>query len=88
MSLEIIFAEFDNKRGWNQTDLDESHRLDPTYSAVKQYFPEAKLTLYTDIEELGAGYDVIASIVASTTSSIYTKSLVGVSLNNLNLPAL
>lgn len=58
MSLEIIFAEFGSNRGWNQTNLDENYRLDPTYSAVKQYFPEAKMTLYTDIEELGKGYDV------------------------------
>jgi hypothetical protein len=58
MNLEIVFAEFGQTRGWNQTNLDENRRLDPTYSAVKQFFPEAKLVLYTDLPELGEGYDV------------------------------
>ena len=63
MSLEIVFAEFGYKRGWNQTGLNESYRLDPTYSSVKQYFPDAKLTMYTDIEELADGYDVEVRLV-------------------------
>ena len=63
MNLEIVFAEFGRTRGWNQTNLDENHRLDPTYSAVKQYFPEAKLVLYTDIPELAEGYDVEVRLV-------------------------
>ena len=45
MNLEIVFAEFGKTRGWNQTNLDENSRLDPTYSAVKQFFPEAKLVI-------------------------------------------
>ena len=53
MNLEIIFAEFGSRSNSNQPTFDKKFRLDPTYSSVKQYFPEAKITLYTDREEIG-----------------------------------
>ena len=73
MEIEIVFAEFGRSRGWNQTNLDENHRLDPTYSAVKQFFPEATVVLYTDIPELAEGYDVEVRVV-DVDNSPFDKS--------------
>jgi len=52
VNIEFIFAEFGDRSVSNQKWVGDIGRLDPTYSSVKKYFPEAKLTLYTDIEEL------------------------------------
>ena len=58
--LEIIFSEFGLRKDANQpAAFNDLHRLDPTYSSVKQYFPEAKFTFYTDDTNLGDGYDDI-----------------------------
>ena len=43
MSLEIIFAEFGDRSAANQKWVGDIGRLDPTYSQVKKYFPEAKI---------------------------------------------
>ena len=64
MNLEIIFAEFGSRSNSNQPTFDKKFRLDPTYSSVKQYFPEAKITLYTDRKEIGEVYpDVELNVV-------------------------
>jgi len=58
--LEIIFAQFNAaNRGWTSgkhPSFSLNRRLDPTYTQVKQYFPDAKLTLYTDAAEIGEPY--------------------------------
>ena len=60
MNTEFIFSEFGSRSTANQPNtFTDEHRLDPTYSSVKKYFPEAKLTLYTDIEELGKNYPLV-----------------------------
>ena len=45
--LEIIFAQFNAaNRGWTSgkhPSFSLNRRLDPTYTQVKQYFPDAKL---------------------------------------------
>ena len=57
MNIEFIFSEFGLRSTANQPDsFTDEYRLDPTYSSVKKFFPEAKLTLYTDIKELGNNY--------------------------------
>ena len=48
MSLEIIFAEFGDRSAANQKWVGDIGRLDPTYSQVKKYFPEAKIICYSD----------------------------------------
>ena len=64
MNLEIIFAEFGSRSNSNQPTFDKKFRLDPTYSSVKEYFPEAKITLYTDRKEIGEVYpDVELNVV-------------------------
>ena len=34
----------------------DEFRLDPTYSSVKKFFPNAKITLYTDTPKFGMNY--------------------------------
>ena len=55
MNLEIIFAEFGSRSNSNQ-NFSEKYRLDPTYTSVKNYFPEATYVLYTDKPEIGEVY--------------------------------
>lgn len=56
MELEIIFAEFGSRTASNQPTFSAKYRLDPTYTSVKKYFPEANLILYTDRPEIGEVY--------------------------------
>ena len=75
MNVEFIFSEFGYRSTANQpgTFTDE-YRLDPTYSSVKKFFPEAKLTLYTDIEELGKNYPDVEVRLVDIDESPFTKS--------------
>ena len=75
MSIEFIFSEFGSRSNANQPDsFTDEFRLDPTYSSVKQYFPEAKLTLYTDIKELGKNYPDVEIKLIDIDKSPFTKS--------------
>jgi len=60
MSIEIIFSEFGRKRysgGWGSANNPlPTQRLEPTYSSVKKYFPDAKIVLYTDTPNLVSEY--------------------------------
>ena len=58
MSLEIIFAEFGDRSSANQKWVSDIGRLDPTYSQIKEYFPEANVICYSDDKAIGEGYDV------------------------------
>ena len=72
MELEIIFSQFNiNTRGWKNFGM--THRLDPTYSSVKQYFPNAKLTLFTDDERMADGYDDVEVKVVDEKDFIQSK---------------
>ena len=76
MELEIIFAEFgSNRNNNNNLKFKGMGRLDPTYLSVKQYFPNAKLTLYTDCPEIGDDYDdVEVRVVDVEKDSPFSKS--------------
>ena len=75
MNIEFIFAEFGLRSNANQPDsFTDEYRLDPTYSSVKEFFPEAKLTLYTDIEELGKNYPDVEVRLVDIDESPFTKS--------------
>lgn len=60
MSVEFIFSEFgDRSRTHHFHTLKkygEKYRLDPTYSSIKQFFPDAKITVYTDREHIADVY--------------------------------
>ena len=72
MELEIIFAQFNiNTRGW--VNFQMGHRLDPTYTSVKQYFPNAKFTLYTDDASMADGYNDINVKVIKEEDFIQSK---------------
>ena len=43
MNLGIIFAEFGDRSKANQKWNSDIGRLDPTYSQIKKYFPDASL---------------------------------------------
>ena len=75
MNIEFIFSEFGLRSTANQPDsFTDEYRLDPTYSSVKEFFPEAKLTLYTDIEELGKNYPDVEVRLIDIDKSPFTKS--------------
>ena len=65
MSLEIIFAEFGDRSAANQKWVGDIGRLDPTYSQVKKYFPEAKIICYSDDPSIDDGYDIEVRVVDS-----------------------
>ena len=65
MSLEIIFAEFGDRSKANQKWNSNIGRLDPTYSQIKKYFPEAKIVCYTDDSSISNDYDVEVRLVDS-----------------------
>ena len=76
MKLEIIFAEFgSNRNNNNNLKFNGMGRLDPTYLSVKQYFPDAKLTLYTDCPEIGDDYgDIEVRVVDVEKDSPFSKT--------------
>jgi len=65
VNLEIIFAEFGDRSKANQKWNNDIGRLDPTYSQIKKYFPEAKIICYTDDKSIGDDYDVEIRLVDS-----------------------
>ena len=76
MKVEFIFSEFGSRATANQPDnLTDEFRLDPTYSSIKKFFPEAKITLYTDTKEFGKNYqDVEIRLIDVEKQSPFTKS--------------
>tara|TARA_R110000765_G_scaffold96993_1_gene182592 strand:+ start:669 stop:1418 length:750 start_codon:yes stop_codon:yes gene_type:complete len=75
VSVEFIFSEFGLRLTANQPgSFTDEYRLDPTYSSVKEFFPEAKLTLYTDTEELAKNYSDVEVRLVNVEESPFTKS--------------
>jgi hypothetical protein len=75
MKVEFIFSEFGLRTTANQPGgFTDEFRLDPTYSSVKQFFPDAKLTLYTDREELATNYSDVGVKLVDIDNSPFTKS--------------
>ena len=74
MELEIIFSEFGSRNQANQRWRNPLPRLDPTYSSIKQHFPEAKLTLYTDRPEIKSDYKDIEVKVIDVENSPFNKN--------------
>ena len=73
MTLEFVFSEFGSRDQANQRWKNPLPRLDPTYSSVKQYFPEAKLILYTDRPEIKKDYKDIEIKAMVKVSNITGK---------------
>ena len=75
MNIEFIFSEFGLRSKANQPgSFTDEHRLDPTYSSVKQYFPDAKLTLYTDTVEFGNNYPDVEVRFVDVDKSPFSRS--------------
>ena len=75
MNIEFVFSEFGTRMTANQPDsFTDEYRLDPTYSSVKQFFPKAKLTMYTDNRDLGKNYDDVEIRLVDIESSPFDKS--------------
>ena len=74
MSLEIICAEFGPRKNNNNLEF-RMPRLDPTYTNVKNYFPDAKITLYTDRPEIANDYpDVNLHLVDVEKDTPFSKN--------------
>ena len=67
MTVEFIFSEFNDRSRTHHfkflTNYGEKYRLDPTYSSIKQYFPDAKITVYTDREHIKDVYPDVEVIM-------------------------
>ena len=74
MTLEFVFSEFGSRDQANQRWKNPLPRLDPTYSSVKQYFPEAKLILYTDRPEIKKDYKDIEIKIIDVKASHFDKN--------------
>ena len=76
MNIEIIFSEFGTRSTANQPkNFTDEFRLDPTYSSVKKFFPNAKITLYKDTHKFGMNYkDVEIRVVDVENNSPFTRS--------------
>jgi hypothetical protein len=74
MNIEIIFSEFGSRDSANQKWSNSVERLDPTYTSIKKYFPQAKLTLYTDQPDLIKKYPDIQVNVINIEKSPFSKS--------------
>ena len=74
MTLEFIFSEFGSRDKANQQWVNSLPRLDPTYSSVKQFFPKAKLTLYTDRPEIKNDYKDIKVKIVNIENSPFNKN--------------
>lgn len=59
MNIEFIFAEFGPREHANQQWQSKVPRLDPTYSSIKQYFPDANIVLYTDQDDIHLEYPYV-----------------------------
>ena len=56
MNIEVIFSEFGPRTLANQKWETQFPRLDPTYTSVKTYFPDAKIVVYTDQKDIAIDY--------------------------------
>ena len=75
MNIEFIFSEFGLRSEANHPEsFTDEYRLDPTYSSVKQFFPDAKLTLYTDTIEFGNNYPDVEVRFVDVDKSPFTRS--------------
>ena len=75
MNIEFIFSEFGLRSEANHPEsFTDEYRLDPTYSSVKQFFPDAKLTLYTDTIEFGNNYPDVEVRFVDVDKSSFTRS--------------
>ena len=76
MNVEFIFSEFGSRSTANQPgSFTDEFRLDPTYSSVKKFFPDAKIILYTDMKELARNYeDVEVRLIDVEKDSPFTRS--------------
>ena len=73
MKLEFIFSEFGPRTQANQQWINPIPRLDPTYSSVKTYFPNADLVLYTDRPEIKNDYKDIEIRLIDVNKSPFSK---------------
>lgn len=59
ISMEFCFSEFGAERvNGGGADLSAVSRLEPAFSTLKRYFPEAKYTLYTDFDFQMEGVEI------------------------------
>jgi len=51
LDIEFVFTEFGEERiNGGGSDLDQNNRLQPSLSGIKKYFPNARITVYTDFD--------------------------------------
>lgn len=74
MNIEFIFAEFGPREQANQRWQTNISRLDPTYSSIKQYFPNANIVVYTDQENVYLGDSELEIRKINVSNSPFSKS--------------
>lgn len=59
ISIEFLFCEFGKERvNAGGSSFDERNRLEPSLSTIRQFFPDAKFTVYSDFELEIEGVDL------------------------------
>jgi len=59
ISIEFLFCEFGKERvNAGGSSLDERNRLEPSLSTIRQFFPNAKFTVYSDFDLEIEGVDL------------------------------
>lgn len=60
ISIEFLFAEFgENRTNGGGSSFDDENRLNPSLKTLKEYFPNAKYTVYSDFDLQIDGVELI-----------------------------
>lgn len=70
LDIEFVFTEFGKERvNGGGSELDEKHRLQPSLEGIKKYFPNARITVYTDFDWDDAKGITIKKVISPITDS-------------------
>lgn len=74
LDIEFVFTEFGRARvNGGGSQLDQTQRLEPSLSGIKKYFPNARITVYTDFEwDIEEGI-TIRKVVSPVAHSEHTR---------------
>ena len=70
LDIEFVFTEFGEERiNGGGSHLDPNNRLQPSLSGIKKYFPNARITVYTDFDWKETEGITIKKVISPVTDS-------------------
>lgn len=70
LDIEFVFTEFGKERvNGGGSQLDEKQRLHPSLGGIKKYFPNARITVYTDFDWDDAKGITVKKVISPITDS-------------------